>query len=361
MTANKLTLWGLANLWKEGKEGGYPVRHGLHPVQDFWLQQPSEEGSNENDGDTPNFFEKAFPCLFPYGEGRIEGTQPIVVEFAEQHIKWALCYHDRRFRRHETFPFVAFGIQQWRQGLLSAWIQMQWCTFEHDAHLLSTITVAKLQQAQQEEEARKPISDPAVRLLHWHIYATSGRMMGSDQGRSQLRTQIWSTCIMLNPPSLWIMINPCNLHDPIAQVFASEHIDLDKFNSMLGPSKEKRTENVASDPYAAAKFFHFTIQTILQTLFRVTIGAHKILSSKGIFGHVAAYFSIVESQAWATLHLHVMLWLIEAPSMEEMKTLLTDEQFREHWKGVEGVGLLLPQVRCVQPRGFWRSGRAPRG
>ncbi|KIM57496.1 hypothetical protein SCLCIDRAFT_10447 [Scleroderma citrinum Foug A] len=28
MTANELTLWGLANLWKDGKEGGYAVRHG---------------------------------------------------------------------------------------------------------------------------------------------------------------------------------------------------------------------------------------------------------------------------------------------------------------------------------------------
>ena len=45
-------------------------------------------------------------------------------------------------------------------------------------------------------------------------------------------------------------------------------------------------------------------------------------------------------------------------------TLLTPIQLLflldEHWKGVEGFGLLLPQVRCVQPRGFWRSGRAPR-
>ena len=129
MTTNELTLWGLANLWKEGKEGGYAVRHGQHPVWDFRLRQTSEEGSNENDQDTPNFFEKVFPCLFPYGEGGVEGTQPILVDFME-HIKWALCYHDRRFQRHETFPFVAFGILQYRQALSSAHLQMQWHTFE---------------------------------------------------------------------------------------------------------------------------------------------------------------------------------------------------------------------------------------
>ena len=35
MTANEMMLWGLANLWKEGKDGGYAVRHGQQPVQDF--------------------------------------------------------------------------------------------------------------------------------------------------------------------------------------------------------------------------------------------------------------------------------------------------------------------------------------
>ncbi|KIM50293.1 hypothetical protein SCLCIDRAFT_145900 [Scleroderma citrinum Foug A] len=157
--------------------------------------------------------------------------------------------------------------------------------------------MAKLQKAQQEEDAHHPISDPAVRLLCRHIYATSGQVIGSDQARSQLRSQIWSTCIMLNPPTLWITINPCNLHDPIAQVFAGEEINLDKFNSLLGPSKQKRAENVAADPYAAAKFFHFTIHTVLETLFGITASSQKVQTTGSIFRHVSAYFGVVESQA----------------------------------------------------------------
>ena len=52
-------------------------------------------------------------------------------------------------------------------------------------------------------------------------------MKGSNQSRVQLQSQIWSTCIMKNPPSLWITINPSDLHDPIAQIFAGEDINLD--------------------------------------------------------------------------------------------------------------------------------------
>jgi len=226
-------LWGLSNLWKE--EGGYSVRHGRHPVNDFGRPQRGEAVDPER----PNFFEKAYPCLFPYGVGGPEADRPVEVDFRD-HIKWALDYHGRRFAKHETFPFVAFGIAQRRQALYSARLQMRRSTFDADARLLSTITIEKLQRARAEEE-KMPISDPAVRLLRKHIHATSGRVMASDQARYQLRSQIWSTSIYFNPPSLWITINPCDLHDPIAQVFCGEEIDLDNFIATAGPSKEKRT------------------------------------------------------------------------------------------------------------------------
>jgi len=327
MTANELMLWGLANLWQEGQEGGYAVRHGQQPVRDFGRAKPGEQLLQETDEDT-NYFEKAFPCLYPYSCGGIEHVQPVRINFTT-HIRWALCYHDKRFRRHETFPFVAFGILQHRQSLGSARLQMHRSTFKKDARMLSSLTIAKLQQAQKEEESGQAITDPAVRLLRQHIYATGGRVMGSDQARNQLRRQIWSTSIMLNPPTLWITINPCDLHDPIAQVFAGEHIHLDRFNSMLGPSKDKRAQNVAADPYAAAKFFHFMIQTTLETLFGAKVATQRMQCTNGIFGQVTAYFGVVESQAQATLHLHLLLWLLNAPSTMQMEILLKQEQFRK--------------------------------
>jgi hypothetical protein len=93
---------------------------------------------------------------------------------------------------------------------------MHWKTYDSDAHLLSTITLEKLAQACEEEVRNTLISNPAVHMLQKHIHATGGCVMASDQAWYQLRSQIWSTSIYLNPPSLWIMINPCDLHDPIA-------------------------------------------------------------------------------------------------------------------------------------------------
>ena len=123
-----------------------------------------------------------------------------------------------------------------------------------------------------------------------------GRVKGSNQTQYQMQSQIWSTSAYLGPPSLWITINPSDLNNPIAQVFAGEHIDLNHFMSSLGPDSERRAKNIADDPYAASKFFHFLIRTILVTLFQVKIKGHRVKSGLGILGHVSAYFGVVKSQ-----------------------------------------------------------------
>ncbi|KIL55634.1 hypothetical protein M378DRAFT_90614 [Amanita muscaria Koide BX008] len=329
LTANEMMIWGLANLWNQGHEGAYHVRPGTQPVSDFGHPRSAAnlDPAPGGDSDQTNFFEKAFPCLFPYGCGGIEGNQHVRVPFRE-HIQWALQYHDRRFRKHETFPFVSFGILQRREALGSARIQMRRKNFEHDARIMCSITLEQLQQARAEEESGIPISNPAVRLMRSHVNATVSRVMASDQSRIRMRSQIWSTALYLGPPYVWITINPCDLHDPLTQVFAGVNIDLDKFCATMGPDKDTRAKNVASDPYASAKYFHFMIRVILETLFQVKTSKFKIESRMGLLGQVTAYFGTVEAQGRGTLHLHLLLWLKHAPSSDEMTELLKDATFR---------------------------------
>ncbi|KIO05487.1 hypothetical protein M404DRAFT_25202 [Pisolithus tinctorius Marx 270] len=100
LSAKELMTWGLVNLWDEGQEGGYAVKHGGKPVSDFGRPQQKPHILQPADSKR-NFFEKAYPCLYPYGEGGIERTQPVPIDFGE-HVRWALEYHDRHFRRHIT-------------------------------------------------------------------------------------------------------------------------------------------------------------------------------------------------------------------------------------------------------------------
>ena len=305
------------------------ARYGQDPVSDFPPHPTGQETQSDGpDGPAqPNFFERVFPCLFPYGIGGIEAYRAVEVNF-RSHVKWALQYFDRRFRKHETFPFVCFGISQRRQALASARVQMERKTFERDARLMSTVTAAKLEAAKREEEKGLPISDTAVHALKNHIHATASRIQGSDQARYCLRSEIWSTSTVFGPPSLWITINPSDLHDPIAQVFAGEEINMDEFMAHLGPNKDKRAKNIADDPYAAAKFFHFMIATILETLLGVKVTPAQVKSGVGVFGRVTAYFGVIKSQGRGTLHLHLLVWLKHAPSSDKMSALLKTEEFR---------------------------------
>ncbi len=173
--------------------------------------------------------------------------------------------------------------------------------------MLATITTESLEKASEEEMRGHAISNPAVCMLQRSVYATASRVTGSNQQRLQLRTQMWSTCIMKNPATLWITINPSDIHDPIAQVFAGESINLDDFISTMGPDREQRAQNIAIDPYAAAKFFRFIINAILENLFGNKTSDYHVFNKIGVFGRVSAYFGTVESQGRGTLHLHPSL------------------------------------------------------
>jgi hypothetical protein len=70
ITSTQLMAQGLANLWKEGREGAYAVRYGQQPVKDFGRLRAGEERSF--DPGHENYFVKAFPVLFPYGRGGLE-------------------------------------------------------------------------------------------------------------------------------------------------------------------------------------------------------------------------------------------------------------------------------------------------
>ncbi|KAL1762116.1 hypothetical protein FB107DRAFT_285550 [Schizophyllum commune] len=274
MSASELLAWGLANLWLEGEEGGYIVRHGSRFVSDFGpggrRQRREADFTVGDHHKEENFFEKAYPMLFPYGRGGLEATR--------RHVRWCMRYHDRRF-------FVVFGILQKREAL-------------GDALAITSITTEALEKAVTEEANGLPISDPAVKLLRSYVHSTAMRVMGTDTARIRLRSQIWSSCL-------------ADIHDPIAQVFAGAEIDMDAFANTAGPDKQQRAVTIAQDPYAAAKYFHFIFLGVRVSPFRTT-------TEDGIFG-----------RGRGTLHLHMLVFLDNTPNSGEMHTMLQDPSYRD--------------------------------
>ncbi|KAG6371123.1 hypothetical protein JVT61DRAFT_9883 [Boletus reticuloceps] len=76
VSSDELMQWAVQNLGGTvNKETAYLVCYGSRPVVDF--ANPDTEHSN--------LFEKAFPCLFPFGQGGIESLQHHGVDFL-QHV-----------------------------------------------------------------------------------------------------------------------------------------------------------------------------------------------------------------------------------------------------------------------------------
>jgi len=172
------------------------------------------------------------------------------------------------------------------------------------------------------------VSDGRIRLLRHHVSATAGQVTCSDQARATYCSQIWGMTYTLNPPSLWITINPNDLQDPIVQIFAGADIDMYNFNPLIGPDADQRARNVAHDPYAAAKYFVYLVDTILQEPLGIRHTKSCVTSTEGIFGLVSRYFGVVEAQGRGMLHLHLLVWLRNTPTPAQMLELLKSEQFR---------------------------------
>jgi hypothetical protein len=303
------------------------VRRGSDFVNEYPRVDPNSDQRCKGDYDNPNHLLGAFPVLFPYGMGGFEVDRLKTVTY-EAHAKWCLAYDDGRFRKDLHFVFHVFGVLQKRKVCSTATLQIKRETFKKNQSAIQAITANDLLQAGIEESGKIPYSHPGVRALRKHLSAVRSKIAGTDESRTSMRSQIWGTSLLLNPPSLWITINPSDTNDPIAQVMTGANIDLDKFDKLLGPNAHSRSVAIAADPFAAAKFFHYTVKTVIEELWGVKSTTMGIRRKEGVLGKVSAYIGAVETQGRGTLHLHIVVWLEGAPTSAVMREALKSDTFR---------------------------------
>ena len=326
---SELLAIALSKVSESDFNNGFAVKRGSTFVNEY----ARRDGNGDRfDGgtDDPNHLIGAFPTLFCFAKGGAEVHRPVDVSY-EAHAKWFMQYADRRFRKHLHFMFQIFGVIQKRQICTSTVLQIRRKDFIRNQEAIRSLKPADLSKASLEEIRHAPFSNPTVRDLRRHVSAIRAKVMGTDESRIEIRAQIWSTIVMMGPPSLWITINPSDTNDPIAQVLAGAEIDLDRFVPTLGPDSNERTFTMASDPYAASEFFHYIIDAVLEELFGITPSVktgNSVRRRTGIFGKVANYIGTVEAQGRGTLHLHMVLWLVGGPTSERMRELLKRASFR---------------------------------
>jgi len=209
---------------------------------------------------------------------------------------------------------------------------MKRSAYQNCRDIISRLKPADLLKASQEETRGVPFSHPGVRAFRQQLVAVRTRVTGTDEARFSTRSMIWGTTVMCNPASLWATINPVDTQDPIAQVMTGAEIDLDAFLKTAGPDRATCAKNISADPYTSAKFFHFMINTLFEVVFGIKTTKGRVQQQPGVFGIVQGYVGTVEAQGRGTLHLHILLWLKDAPTTSRMKEGLKDPRFRQKIK-----------------------------
>ena len=289
-------------------ENVYLIPHASKPVNEYF---------------NPKLLTGLYPTLFCYGLGAPEDqSRPVQINLKE-HIRYLLSYNDRRFETNHSFIFVVFNLLQRRDACFHAQLIASKPYFQSSADEIQSLNSNDIELVLKNTAKKIYTSGPNSKLnkLLQHLKTIGGRVMGSAYSRVALRTQIHSLIYYEGLPSLFVTINPADIHSPVALYFAGIKLDLDNIQYEQLMDAYRRAEIVASHPVATAKFFHVLITNILNTMI---VG--------GVLGPIKAYFGTVESQGRGSLHLHLLIWLDHNMKPADMKEKIQDAGFREKLK-----------------------------
>ncbi|CAF4828203.1 unnamed protein product [Rotaria sp. Silwood1] len=293
---------------QEVTENVYLIPHSSKPVNEYF---------------NPKLLTGLYPTLFCYGRGAPEDqSRPIEIKFKE-HIRYLLSYNDRRFETNHSFIFVVFNLLQRRDACFHAQLIATKPYFQASANEIQSINSKDIEMALDNNFKRtyNTEANSALNKLLRHIKTVGGRVMGSTYSRTALRTRIHALIFNQGLPSIFLTINPADIHSPVALYFAGVQLNLDKIQNEQLMDTYRRAEIIASHPVATAKFFHVLISNILDSMIM-----------GGVLGPVKAYFGTVESQGRGSLHLHLLIWLDHDMKPADMKEKIQDATFRNKLK-----------------------------
>ncbi|KAF5334277.1 hypothetical protein D9758_015539 [Tetrapyrgos nigripes] len=262
----------------------------------------------------PLLYPSIFPWLFPYGMGSIGMTT--LKSFSEKsHKKYFMNYHDKRFQTDPLFNFVAFSHEQVKQTTTNGFALTQKKSFSTIAdrilnlnpHVLNSL-IDKLSQGkrvQPETEEEKLCYDIIQDLDH-----VGGTVKGSMSSKKFLRTKLWSLISYLGAPSWYITFAPSDQTHPLCLYYS---ITDENFDINLNLPNDERTRKIINNPVAGAKFFDFMVQMFIKHILGVNT------DHDGIFGKTSGYFGTIEQQGRLTLHLHMLLWIANSMSPQQIR------------------------------------------
>jgi len=160
-------------------------------------------------------------------------------------------------------------------------------------------------ETDQEKECFQLIND----LDH-----VNGHVPGSITQKKNMRNEIWSLISYFGAPSWFITFSPADNMHPISLYFADTK---ETFSPELRPHDE-HYRLISQNPVAGAQFFNFMCQMFIKHV----LGVGK--KHPGLYGKTATYYGTIEQQGRLTLHLHLLLWILNSLSPQGIRDQIMD-------------------------------------
>ena len=263
----------------------------------------------------PNLFPGMFPTLFPLGIGGFDDKDRSTNLSFQQQADYYLNLHDRSFRYHYSFVFVAFNIWQRRLAHLHTSFTVKNANFDLVAEKINEVSSQTLLDVADRLEKENSLGcltveqANAMQLLK-KVNTISARIPGSQAMKIFSRNEIRSYFSYFGLPHIYFTFNPCAAHSPIFQVmFGDESVDLSAQFPKLVDIHE-RALRLAKDPVAATDYFQFCINALFTHLFGWNFKYNKTTERGGILGKLRAFYGTSEFTERGSLHGHFLLWLL---------------------------------------------------
>jgi len=229
-------------------------------------------------------------------------------------------YHDKRFQIDPNFPLIAFNHAQIMQSTLSGYLLAQKKHFNNIADRLLNLNVEVVNNISNRLSAGEHVrpqteDEKACFRLLTDLDAVGGQVQGSLSSKKFMRNEIWSLMYYLGAPSWFITISPADIKHPLCLYFADTCTEF-KPDIRL-PDEAYRL--ISSNPVAAARFFHIMCMSFIKNVLGVGV------EHPGIYGETNGYYGTVEQQGRLTLHLHLLLWIRNSLSPQEIRNQIMDQ------------------------------------
>ena len=171
----------------------------------------------------------SFPTLFPYGIGGAEDTNRRAKISLREWTQHFFSLADSNFRKHPSFAFVTFNVLQRREVCNGATLLKHLPWFPKSAKEVATVTsediknwIRHLESNSKGNSMDERTCGGGIQQLMKQIRVVRGKVHGSDQARIKRRQQIYSLMTYCGLPTVWMTINPADIHSPIVCYFSGD-------------------------------------------------------------------------------------------------------------------------------------------